>query len=81
MVIERPRGLFLKPFCLILAKKMANKIIQYIKDSKTELKKVVWPTRKQAMNHTILVIGFSLGVAAFLGLVDFLLNKLLELII
>lgn len=60
---------------------MSNKLVQYINDSKIELKKVVWPTKKQATNHTILVIGFSLGVALFLGIIDFVLNKLLELVI
>ncbi|OIP56636.1 preprotein translocase subunit SecE [Candidatus Kuenenbacteria bacterium CG2_30_39_24] len=60
---------------------MPNKLVQYVKDSRTELKKVIWPTRKQATNDTLLVIGFSLGVAAFLGLVDFVLTKLLELVI
>ena len=58
---------------------MPNKLVQYVKDSRTELKKVIWPTRKQATNDTLLVIGFSLGVAVFLGLVDFVLTKLLEL--
>ncbi len=60
---------------------MSNKLIQYIKDSKLELKKVIWPTRKQAVNHTILVISFSLALAAFLGIIDFALTKLLELVI
>lgn len=60
---------------------MINRLIQYIKDSKRELKKVVWPTRKQTINHTLLVIGFSLAVAAFLGAVDYGLNKLVELIL
>ena len=60
---------------------MSNKLIQYIKDSRIELKKVVWPTRKQATNHTLLVIGFSLALAAFLGLVDFILTKILELVV
>lgn len=60
---------------------MLNKLIQYLKDSKVELKKVVWPTKKQTVNHTLLVIGFSLGLAAFLGAVDFLLNKALEVLI
>ena len=60
---------------------MLNKLINYIKDSKRELKKVVWPTKKQTLNHTLLVIGFSLAVAVFLGAVDFGLNKLIELIV
>ena len=60
---------------------MSNKIIQYFKDSKSELKKVVWPTKKQAINHTALVIGFSLALAIFLGLIDFGLNKLLERVV
>lgn len=60
---------------------MVNKLIQYIKDSKRELKKVVWPTKKQTTNHTLLVIGFSLAMAAFLGAVDFGLNKLIEMIL
>ncbi|MGC9048878.1 MAG: preprotein translocase subunit SecE [Patescibacteria group bacterium] len=60
---------------------MVNKIIQYIKDSKGELKKVVWPTKKELTNHTLIVIGISLIVAAFLGLIDFGLTKVIELII
>jgi preprotein translocase subunit SecE len=60
---------------------MANKLITYIKDSKTELKKVVWPNKKQVTNHTLLVIAFVLAMAIFLGLVDFGLNKLIENII
>ena len=58
-----------------------NKLVEYIKDSKTELKKVVWPTREQAIKHTALVIGFSIALAAFLGIIDFGLNKLLEVLL
>jgi len=60
---------------------MANKLSQYVQDSWMELKKVIWPTKKQARNHTALVIGFSLALAAFLGVIDFVLNKVLELVI
>jgi preprotein translocase subunit SecE len=49
---------------------MINKITQYFKDSKQELKKVIWPTRKEAFNLTMLVILISLGVAFFLGAID-----------
>jgi len=58
-----------------------NKLTQYILESKTELKKVIWPTKKQTTNHTLLVIGFSLGMAIFLGAVDFGLSKLVEVIL
>ena len=37
-----------------------------------ELKKVVWPSRKEATNHTLLVIGISLGVAIFFGILDYI---------
>ncbi len=60
---------------------MLNKLINYIKASKRELKKVVWPSKKQTRNHTLLVIGFSLAVAAFLGAVDFGLSKIIEIIL
>lgn len=60
---------------------MINKLTQYIKESRDELKKVVWLTRKELTNHTLVVIGVSLGVAAFLGLIDFGLTKAIELFI
>ena len=58
-----------------------NKVVNYIVESKAELKKVIWPTKKQTVNHTLMVIGVSLAVAAFLGAVDYGLNQLLELFI
>lgn len=58
-----------------------NKILTYFLESKAELKKVLWPTKKQTLNHTLMVIGISLGLAVFLGAIDFGLNKLLELFI
>lgn len=60
---------------------MANKIINYIKESKDELKKVVWPSRQETTKYTILVIGISLGVAFFLGILDLGLNFVLEQVI
>ncbi len=58
-----------------------NKLVQYIKDSKDEFKKVTWPTKKETKSHTLLVIGISLGVAAFLGLADYILNIVLSKVI
>ena len=58
-----------------------NKLVQYIKDSRNEIKKVTWPTKKEIKQHTILVITISLAVAAFLGLVDYILSQVIEKII
>lgn len=57
---------------------MANKLVAYIQESRDELRKVVWPTRRETMRNTFVVIAISLVVAAFLGLADFGLNFLLE---
>lgn len=55
-----------------------NKFINYLKESKEELKKVSWPTRQTTINHTLVVIGVSLAVAIFLGGIDFLLSLALQ---
>lgn len=49
-----------------------NKLSNYIKESIAEMKKVTWPTKKETYNYTLLVIGISIGVALFLGLLDYL---------
>jgi preprotein translocase subunit SecE len=53
---------------------MAVKLFEYIKQSKDELKKVVWPTKKEVIRNTLMVIGISLFVAVFLGLLDIALS-------
>lgn len=53
---------------------MASRYLSYFKESRDELKKVVWPSRTQTTNDTLLVIAISLLVAAFLGAIDFALN-------
>lgn len=58
-----------------------NRLINYLKASYQELKKVVWPSKKELIQHTLLVIGISLGVAAFLGITDYILNLILGLVI
>jgi preprotein translocase subunit SecE len=53
---------------------MSNFIADYLKSSIEELKKVVWPSRRETVQHTLIVVGLSLGLALFLGAVDYLLN-------
>ncbi len=58
-----------------------NKIINYLKASRLELMKVVWPSRKQTIQYTIEVIVVSLIVAVFLGGVDYLLTLILTTVL
>lgn len=55
-------------------------ISNYLSETKGELKHVNWPSRKQAINYTAIVIGISLAVALLLGLFDLIFTNLLKLI-
>ena len=51
---------------------MFEQIKQYFKEVRVEMAKVRWPTKNDTINYTIVVIGVSLAVAAFLGALDFI---------
>jgi len=53
----------------------------YIRDVIAELKKVTWPTREELKGATITVIIFSIISTVYVFLVDFLLGKLVQLVI
>ncbi|HMP67610.1 MAG TPA: preprotein translocase subunit SecE [Candidatus Paceibacterota bacterium] len=53
-------------------------LINYIKETKSELKHVSWPTRKQAIIYTILVIIISIIVAIYVGLFDYLFTDIVK---
>jgi preprotein translocase subunit SecE len=66
------------------ALKQANwvhKSIQFLREVKIELKKVTWPTKKQTIGSTIVVLVLVFLVALFLGLVDISLTSLIRLIL
>lgn len=49
----------------------------FLRDVRTELKKTSFPSRKLTTQNTIIVIAFSLVIAAFLGGLDMLFSYLL----
>jgi len=57
---------------------MLQRLINYLKGTRVELSYVNWPTKKQTRNYTLLVVGISLLVAAFLGFFDRLFTFLLQ---
>jgi preprotein translocase SecE subunit len=55
-----------------------NNFINYLKDTVTELGHVSWPTQRQALVYTVLVVALSIAVALYVGLFDFLFSKGLD---
>jgi preprotein translocase subunit SecE len=55
--------------------------LQFLRESRTELKKVKWPTRKELLASTAVVIGLVLVISFFLGLIDFGLIKIIKNIV
>ena len=56
-----------------------SKSIQFLREVKAELKKVVWPTRQQTLGSTLVVIVLVFAIALFLGAADVILAKLVRL--
>lgn len=55
--------------------------MQFLREAKTELKKVKWPTRKELMASTAVVIALVLLVSFYLGVIDFGLIKMIRAIL
>ena len=62
-------------------KAFMSKITEYLKDTRAELKHVIWPTRRQTFYYTLIVIILSLIIAYYLGIFDFLFSQGLQKII
>lgn len=58
-----------------------SKFSEYLKETKGELKHMTWPSKKQAILFTVIVIVFSVIVAIFLGAFDLLFAEILKLFI
>lgn len=58
-----------------------SKLINYFKEARQELAKVAWPSKHTTIQHTGIVIVVSIVLAIFLGGVDYLLTKILQLFV
>lgn len=63
------------------ASKQENRIAKYFRETKAELKKVVWPTRTEVINLTLIVLAVTATMSAALGVIDYLFSRLFVLII
>jgi preprotein translocase subunit SecE len=55
--------------------------VQFLRDARIELKKVKWPTRKELLASTAMVIFLVLIAALFLGVIDFGLIKVIKTVV
>ena len=77
---EKP-GFFTRAKNWIVA--LPGRIANAFKNMAAELKKVAWPSRKDLVNYSIVVIGFVVALAVIVGLLDtassFLVKQLIQL--
>ncbi len=62
-------------------KRIFQKVKQFLSEAKTELKKVTWPSPRQTLASTSVVIIIVFIVAIYLGIVDYVLAKLVKYIL
>ena len=55
-----------------------SRISRFFSDMKGEAKRVVWPTKKQVINNTLIVIGFVVIAALFIAGIDSILSLLVQ---
>jgi preprotein translocase subunit SecE len=58
--------------------RQAPNLVGFFNEARSELRKVTWPTRQETMNLTGAVIAMTVGMAAFLGLIDGLLDLIIK---
>ena len=59
-------------------KNIFEKSIQFLREVRIELKKVVWPSRKQTLGTTAVVLILVLIISVFLGVIDFGLTTIIQ---
>ena len=62
-------------------KAIIQNVTRFLKEAKVELKKVSWPTPKQTFASTAVVIIIVFIVSIYLGIVDFVLAKLVKFVL
>ena len=58
-----------------------NRALVFLREARSELHKVTWPTRQEAINLTMIVIATSAAVGLLLGGIDVLLGQFFRLLI
>ena len=58
-----------------------NRLMKFFRETKSEMKKVSWPSKDQLIRNTVVILAFVIIMTIVLSLVDFGFEKLLSLIV
>ncbi len=58
-----------------------NKVTKFFRDLRSEFKKVVWPSKQQVFNNTLVVLVTMIVLGAFVAGLDTLMFKALQMIV
>lgn len=62
-------------------KKFFTNISRFFRDIFGEMKRVVWPSKKQVINNSLIVIGFMIVASIFIGGFDMIMSGLVKLLL
>ena len=62
-------------------KGLVEKVKQFFREVRVELKKISWPSRKETVASTSVVLIIVLIISFFLGLVDMALSRVIKIIL
>jgi len=55
-----------------------NKLTQFLKEVRQEVRKVTWPTKEETIRYSLMVVIASLLVAVYLGGIDYVVAEALK---
>ena len=58
-----------------------NRLMKFFRETKSEMKKVSWPSKDQLIHNTVVILAFVIIMTIVLSLVDFGFERLLSLIV
>ncbi len=58
-----------------------NALVRYLRETRAELRKVIWPTREEAWRLTAIVLGVTAAFAVFLWGVDTIFSNSIRFVI
>ncbi|MGQ9681486.1 MAG: preprotein translocase subunit SecE [Anaerolineae bacterium] len=58
-----------------------NRVTRYLRETRAELRKVVWPTRREATRLSIIVVSVTVAMSIFLGGLDYVFSRLIGLVV